>query len=608
MYGSDALGGVVSYVTKDPSDYLDQGKGQYASLRSAYASADRGTTATGTYAAGDGTNGLVLLATHREGAQVSNMGRVDSSDATRTRPNPQDTSGSAVLAKYVRDNAGGRIDRITLDGDQGVDRTDVLSALGYNALPRALITALRGNDLRQRLRLSAGQEIPLHTVFADSLEWRAYAQDSRTRQDTWENRATLSGGIPVKPVERFRRFEFAQNIAGVNATARKELASGAAQHAFTYGIDVSRTHTQEQRDGYQLNLTTGAKTNVVVPDTFPTRDFPITDTITAALFAQDEIALADKRLSLIPGLRVDYYDLAPDKRDARFAAANPGVVPTGLTRMSWSPKFGAIWRFNESLSAYLQYAHGFRAPPYNDVNVGFTNLQFGYTALPNADLKPESSDGVEVGLRGSAPLGYFSVAAYANRYRDFIDELEFVGVDASSGLMLFQSRNLTRVRIRGAEARAGLQLGAFSPALEHLTLKASAAFAHGDDASAQQPLASINPARAVLGLAYARETWGVELFGTFTAAKHRLPADASSPGQNNSATTQLFHAPGWSTLDLYAHWQPSEHVQLHLGLNNLGDKRYWRWGDVRGVAYAPTTIERYSAAGRAISVGIRLGL
>ena len=46
-------------------------------------------------------------------------------------------------------------------------------------------------------------------------------------------------------------------------------------------------------------------------------------------------------------------------------------------------------------------SHGFRTPPYSEVNQGFTNLAFGYTALPNPDLKPESSDTVELGLRGT---------------------------------------------------------------------------------------------------------------------------------------------------------------------------------------------------------------
>ena len=129
--------------------------------------------------------------------------------------------------------------------------------------------------------------------------------------------------------------------------------------------------------------------NVVMPDIYPVRDFPKSKTTNAALFVQDEMGLLDGRLSLNPALRVDHYRLDPEV-DATFAEDNPGVAVDGLNSTSWSPKLGMIWRWNPSVSMFAQYAQGFRAPPYNDVNLGFTNLAFGYTSMPNPDLKPES--------------------------------------------------------------------------------------------------------------------------------------------------------------------------------------------------------------------------
>jgi hemoglobin/transferrin/lactoferrin receptor protein len=604
LYGSDALGGVVSFVTKDPSDYLADGKGRYAAAKLLYNTANRGSVETGTYAAGDGANGIVLVATHRDASQFSNRGEVDSADRTRTRPNPQDLAGNAVLLKYVHE-ADGRIDRIALDGDRATTDTDALSSVGPDALTGAVITQLAGDDLRQRLRLSAGQEFTLASALADSLDWNAYVQRSETAQDTLQQNAgsVTSTGAVRNPLQRFRRFDFDQTVYGANATAHKTFATGAARHLFTYGIDLSRTRTAEQRDGLQTDLVTGATTNVIVPDTFPTRDFPISDTTKAAVFAQDEIALADGRLSLIPGLRADYYDLDP-RADAKFAQANPGFVVAGLNRTSWSPKFGAIWRFNPVLGAFVQYVHGFRAPPYDDVNFGFTNLAFGYTALPNPKLKPETSNGVEIGLRGDGAAGYFSVSAYENRYRDFIEELAFVGFDPGTGLIQFQSINLSEAKIRGAEARFGLDLGAFTPALGDFGIKGSLAYARGDDETAQVPLADVDPAKAVLGLTWNRGGFGAELAGTFVQAKHRLPpAGDSGEGEGDPA---LFPAPGYATLDFYSHWQVRDHVKLFLALTNLSDRRYWRWGDVRAIAYAPATIDRYSAPGRAVGIGAKV--
>lgn len=594
LYGSDALGGVVSYVTKDPSDYLGSDGGHYLSAKVLYDSANHGSAETATFAAGGARDGIVLVATHRDASETDNRGEVDSADATRTRPNPQDLSSNALLVKYVHTAESGRVDRITLDGERGDVDTDVLSGRAYSAQTRAQTTSLRGEDSRQRIRLGFEQSLPFTGALLDSLDWKVYAQRSAVGQDTYEDRATLVDGALVSPKQRYRRFTFDQDVVGAEAIARKALTTGNVSHALTWGIDLARTRTEEQRDGYQRDVTTGAISTVISPDAFPVRDFPVSDTTTAALFAQDELRMADGRLSLIPALRVDHYRLDP-KPDAIFTDGNPGFTPAGLDRTSWSPKLGAIWRFDEVWSAFAQVAHGFRAPPYSDVNVGFTNLAFGYTALPNPDLKPETSHGVELGLRAAGAHGWFSVSAYENRYRDFIESLSFVGIDPQTGLMQFQSINLSRVRIRGVEARYGIDLAAFSPSLDGWSLRGSLASARGDDRTADEPLVSVDPARLVLGLVYERERWGAELTTSAVARKDRLPVSSDAP---------LFEAPGYATVDLYTHWQALPRVELFGALTNLGDRRYWNWGAVGGFTQS-STIDRYSAPGRAVRVGLR---
>jgi len=603
LYGSDALGGVVSYVTKDPADYVGKDGGHFGSLKFLYDSANRGSAETGTWAAANANDGFVLVATHRDASATNNRGEVDSADSTRTRPNPQDQDSNALLAKYVHTADTGRIDRVTFDGERGNVDTDVLTGRSYSPLTRALTSSLRGEDGRERLRLAFDQTLPLSVALADSLDWKVYVQRSEIGQDTFEDRATVTDAGPVNPKQRFRRFEFDQRVFGAEAIARKTAATGTVEHAITYGVDLSRTHTAEQRDGWQRDVVTGDITNVVSPDTFPVRDFPVSDTTTAAVFAQDELRLADGRLSLIPALRVDYYKLDP-KPDAIFEDDNPGITPAGLNHTSWSPKLGAIWRFNERLSAFAQYAHGFRAPPYSDVNIGFTNLAFGYTSLPNPDLKPETSNGLEIGLRAKGRVGWFSVSAYENRYRDFIESQSFVGVDPDSGLMLFQSVNLGRVKIRGIEMRYGLSLGALAGALDGWSVKGSLASARGDDETAHAPLVSVDPARAVVGLSYDRERWGAEFTGSFVARKDRLPSVGISEDPSAPPPAALFQAPGHATFDLYAHWKLLPQLEAFGALTNIGDRRYWNWGAVGGFTQS-STIDLYSAPGRAIRVGLR---
>lgn len=597
LYGSDALAGVVAFTTKDPTDYLGKDVGQFGSAKLLYDSAGRESAVSGTWAGGSASDGVVVVATHRDGHAQNTMGEDDSSGARRTRPNPQDTRSDALLAKYVHNADSGRVDRLTFDGERGKVDTDVLSSLGYSAMTNTLTTALDGRDERERLRLSFDQELPLASALADRLDWKVYLQRSEITQDTYEDRWTLGEIGPVNPKQRYRRFTFEQRVLGAEATARKDFSAGGVEHAITYGVDLSRTRTQEQRDGWQRDVTTGAITNVVSPDTFPVRDFPTSDTTTAAMFAQDEMRLADGRLSLIPALRVDYYKLEP-RHDGVFAEDNPGTRPVDVDHTSWSPKLGAIWRFDDTWSAFAQYAHGFRAPPYNDVNIGFTNLQFGYTALPNPKLKPETSNGLEAGLRANGRYGYASVSAYENRYRDFIESQSFVGIDPQTGLMLFQSVNRSRVKIRGVEARYGLDFGAFDDALAGFSLKGNIAYAHADDETANEPLASVDPLSAVVGLAYERADWSAELLGRFVRRKDRLP----KPAEGESAP---FAAPGYATVDFYARWKPYERIELFGALTNLTDRRYWNWSMVNAIPFSATTIDRYSEPGRAVRVGLR---
>lgn len=597
LHGSDALGGVVSFVTKDPYDYLAASTdGTYLGIKGLYDSADRQSVESVTGAAQAGRHGFVAVLTHRDGHQLNNRGERDALGSTRTRPNPQDARSDALLAKYVHGDAE-NFSRVTLDASRNDSTTNALDQLGVRSVGGApvLYTRLDADDRKKRARLTFDQRYAFGHGMADTFDWRIYTQTSDTRQDTYEDRASFATGSPTNPLTRYRRFEYEQREHGVELLAHKRLAVGPTTHDMAYGLEYVVGRVREQRDGFQRNLTTGAVTNVVSPDVFPVRDFPLTDTTRAAVFVQDDIALADGRLHLVPALRYDRFAIDP-RHDPVFIADNPGIEPVQLDSDRFSPKFAAIYTLAERWRIYGQLTTGFRAPPYSDVNVGFTNLQFGYTALPNPHLKPETSRGAEAGLRVDGDAGYASIAVYRNRYRDFIESLVNIGTDPATGLLLFQSVNIGRVDIRGAEASAGLRLGHFSDALQGFEIRTSLATARGDDRIRDVPLTSIEPAKAVLGLSYEGTQWGAEIVGTFVREKARLAPAASGTA---------FAAPGYGVVDVYVHYEPSPSLTLYAGLTNLGDKRYWEWNSVRGLAVTPA-LDRYSAPGRAASAGFQL--
>ncbi|WMJ67868.1 TonB-dependent hemoglobin/transferrin/lactoferrin family receptor [Stenotrophomonas sp. 24(2023)] len=596
LYGSDALGGVVAFVTKDPADYLKDGKDSYVGLKFGYDGQWKGLLggATGAFG-GEHWSGLVNV-NHRQGQETVNKGDVRVDNDRRTAPNPQDRDGRSVLAKLVYAPSDTQRFRLTAERNEDTTDTDVLSAISTAVpTPRAPLTSgMKAHDTQDRTRLSLAHEIDaLDQPFADSLYWQVYTQNSQTRQQTDEKRTDGS--------RRHRVFSFDQRAYGLQAQLNKAFTTGSVDHALTYGFEGTRTEIRQKRDGYQVS-STGVVSTTVTPDAFPVRDFPITTTTELGLYAQDEMRLAGGKLSLVPGVRVDRYELKPDV-DSIFAQDNPGLAVAQLKKTSVSPKLGMVWRFADQWSLFAGYAHGFRSPPYNDVNIGLTNVAFGYTAIANPDLKPETSDGYELGLRFIAPAAYVSLSGYYNDYKDFIESNVNTGRNAQ-GLIVFQSQNIADARIYGAEMKAGVEFGELSPALKGWALRSAVAWSRGDNRTDDEPLDSVDPLRGTLGLSYDADAWGVELAGTFVQRKKRLPPPAVQTNPNAPAAS-VYQPAGYGVLDLMAHWNFAPGATFNVGVFNLADKRYIEWSAITpGLITDRTLSDRFSSPGRTLSASL----
>ncbi|MGH8179079.1 MAG: TonB-dependent hemoglobin/transferrin/lactoferrin family receptor, partial [Steroidobacter sp.] len=522
LYGSDAIGGVVSFVLKDPEDYLEPARNRFSSIKSGYQSDDGGLLLGGTLALGGDSLSALFNYTRRSGDERENQGEIDVASRARTAPNPQECESDSALAKLNWRPNDDNTFQLTLAADRSDVDTDVLSGVGVSGAGVLAVNTLglRGDDRQERNRISVRHEWLTPTALFDSLEWRVHAQNTDIEQRTLERRHSAAAG-PAATVQRDRTFTFEQASLGGEIILHKEFAGERTGHHLTYGVEAIGTWTEQMRNGLQTNVATGAQTATVLPDVFPVRDFPKTDTQQVAFFVQDEISLGEGVWIITPGVRVDDYRLDP-KPDEIFVADNPGVGVAEIHETSVSPKLGVVWAFGEQLSAFAHYARGFRAPPYNDVNIGFTNLAFGYTAIANPDLKPETSDSSELGLRGDFGDSFLALAAFHNDYSDFIESLSFVGV--VNGLQVFQSQNLSKARIHGVEVRGGLDLTAVSPHLEGWRLRSSIAYARGDDRITDEPLNSVDPLKGVLGIAYEPEHrgWSVELIATAVDRKSRI--------------------------------------------------------------------------------------
>lgn len=587
LFGSDAMGGVVAYTTLDPADFLRDAD-RYAGLQSAYTGVDDGRRIGASAAFAQGPFSALAFYTGRRGNERDNA---------LTAPNPRDYSADNLLVKLLYESPDGPSNELVVDVSFADIQTDIRSLI-HGPGRYATTTALSGDDTDQRYRASFEQSWQEGIgAWSDQLIWRVYWQASAVSQRTAQSLAPAPPRTPYA-TERRRRFDYDQDSIGGEMTAEKTLQFGRFSHRVVYGIEAMHSVIAELRDGLLTNLSSGATTKTILGEVFPLRDFPESATMELGLYSQDEIELTET-LTLIPALRVEYYSLAADP-DPIFTEDNPATAIAGIEQASLSPKVGILYRPNPAHTLFAQYARGFRSPPFDDVNIGFTIPQFGYTAIPNPDLEPETSDGFEFGWRYDTEAVNLDLALFLNLYENFIESRVNLGLDPLTGLLIFQSQNRATAEIYGAEVRSSFRLGDFFAALEGLLLNLGGAWQYGQDTERDEPLNTIDPLKAVVGLRYEPPSgrWGLELVATL--------ADGKSPGRVDMSRVQLFTVPSSQIVDLLGFVDLHERIQLNWGIRNLLDEAYWEWADVRGVPAGDPNIPLHARPGRNFSVSLDL--
>lgn len=270
-----------------------------------------------------------------------------------------------------------------------------------------------------------------------------------------------------------------------------------------------------------------------------------------------------------------------------------------------SPKIGAVVKLSDHVRLFANYAQGFKAPAPSQINQFFENQTQRYRTLPNADLKPETSESFEGGVRLSSEAVSLSVTGFTGRYRNFIS-LESVGVSPADGFLLFQNINLARVKISGAEAQfsAHSRNGLYADlALSYATGTVNPGLA------SEAGLLSIDPAKLVMDVGYRdpKGLFGGQLIMTHSAGKS--PADVRAGGAVSgcSASADCIRPEAFTILDMTAFVKLGQHLTLRAGIFNLLDTKYTWWSDVRPLAAtsANTAIaDSYTQPGRNVSVSL----
>jgi len=255
------------------------------------------------------------------------------------------------------------------------------------------------------------------------------------------------------------------------------------------------------------------------------------------LFVQNDILLSD-RWEVLLGLR--------GQHDSDFGG-------------HWAPKVSVRGNLLDSggwtgvLRASL--GQGYRVPNLKERHYLFDHSTLGYRVVGNPNLKPESSNSLQLG--GTLSQGErltIDVNAFYNRVRDLI-QTDLASATVTDGIATYTYANVSRARTAGLEASAQWRATA--------TLGLNAAYTYTQTRDLGTGLELTRRPRSIVRLG---ADWRLQ--GATT-----LSLRARAQSDELVDTTTRARSPAWATLDLALNHRIGRATTLFFGISNLTNRQ-----------------------------------
>lgn len=594
---SPGLGGGVSFITKSPEDYLGEGQDTYVGYKFGRTTANRSNahTLTGAAKIGATLQGLAVYV-RRDG---------DATDSAGSTPvNPDDWHSNALLSKLVWALPGEQKLDLTIDMFERKNKRDVNNKITAASYPDGIFQ----DSTTRRTRVSLGHDVVLKDLaLFDRLTSKVYVQNSKIEDHT-DARYISQRVLYQRAIDT----SFKNDTIGLTSEAFKQVNEA---NALVYGLQIEQNKARRPWLEDRTVVATG------VHQITRKNRMADMDSSKLALYARDDytFSLGGKKAVLTPGLRVERRTLDP-KNLQNYVIAVPAAAKEirKESDTTVTPSLALSVEVLPQIDAYATFSRGTRLPTAAERtgtydSFSYTGTGTGYAVLGNPNLRKETSNAYELGVKGDVVKG---LALHASVYRtDYKDMVEYVGQDPDPVNYptivqgLFRPENIGNARTWGGELALRAQLGAVAPGLQGYRFELATGVAKGRATNSQtglrDGLASVAPAKTALTFGYDH---GKQLFGLALTAVHadskQAPNDVIS-----GVTTARYKVPAYTIFDLSTYWNVHKNAKIIVGVYNLTDRKYWDYAASRTLAAGTSAanlseIQRYAKPGRNVAASL----
>lgn len=579
LYGSDALGGVIHFRTKDPllSDTDDLNFSGSAFTRYSTANNERTVHAD------------LSAATKKVGMLFSiNYSDFDDLRQGKNRPSSMDTLGLRNFVQGRSNNADVmlRNDDPLIQRESGYHQIDFLGKLLLKQSERLThvlnIQFSNSSDIPRYDRLS---EINSSTGQFNHAQWYYGPQkrllasyQARLKRGNLYDEGNVTLAFQDIEESRHNRRWGSNNLAhrveqvqvySFNADFDKYLGG---KFDLRYGLEG--TYNNVNSTAHRENILTGVET--ALDTRYPDGG---SNTKSIAAYTTLSHALSDQ-LTMHEGVRISHNTLASQFEDTTFFDFPFNEIKQQNTVATF--QLGIAYLPGNNLKLYANMNSGFRAPNVDDISKVFEsfkgdttggNSDLGTIIVPNPDLKAEKTYNFELGFSKTwSEKLQLSLTGFYTLLRDAIitDNAQFNGQDfipyGDTLARVQMNVNAATAYITGYTAAMNYQIN------QQFSLAGSYNYTYGRINDPNRPLDHIAPAFGRASVRYRDHGFDVEAFSLFNAAKKLK--DYNLAGEDNLNYATINGMPAWYTLNIRASYQINSYLMAQAGVENILDRSY----------------------------------
>jgi hemoglobin/transferrin/lactoferrin receptor protein len=569
IYGSDAIGGVMSFQTLTPQLSLDESPLVSGSAVARYSSANQ-----------EKTGHFNVNVGWKKWALISSISSNDYGDLKMGSHGPDD---------YLRPYFVKRQD--SMDVVVANEDARIQNPSGYSQI-----------NMMQKIRFKPNEKWDFQYGFhySETSEYSRYDRHQRVRNSlprygewaygpqkwmmnnlniTHQNKTAMFDEFTIRLAQQsFEESRISRDFNRPTRETRLEEVEAysfnmdfnkkiGSRNDFFYGVegvldDVTST-------GTDLNITTGA-TGSASPR------YPKALWGSYAVYVNNQFQATEK-LMIQGGLRYSNFLLEADFDTTLFPYP---VTSASLNSDALTGSLGLVFRPLDNLVFTANAATGFRSPNVDDMGKVFDS-EPGSVVVPNANLQAEYAYSLDVGFAAKIndflkldATAYYTLLDNAMVRRDFT----LNGSDS-----IFYDGELSQVQAIQNAAQSevfGIQAGIEVELAKGFGLSSQLNFQKGEeelDDGSRSPSRHVAPMFGVTRLMYHYNNLDLQFYAEYNAQRNAedMPVEEQSKTEFYALDDngEAF-SPGWYTLNFKAMYRLNESLHLSAGLENITDQRY----------------------------------